>query len=947
MEQLTEKITQYLIDNYEKFQHAHVGGADRLVLDATDFFNDGNFNRDCVDIIVEATGQALGYKVVIFMKSPAGNIEKYVTGDLNASDTVFLKFTSSGGKHTVGNHYDSISHIINPNSDNTGHIEIIPETDEETPPSTQLTVITQPETDEDIPLLPQPEGDHYIKDIDNYSVQKFLRPRTKFPHHIYEECTPKPVQYLPSNVNGNCVYKVPATPTDYTPKTTDRRWFLMRTTSGDSSTAGIRKIGICQGSFICQNDTCSYITTSGQPNEYHWEYQSGNRVCYQCGQFATRLHCGAKKYVHLPSGSNVATVYHLGNHTCKLKPDSKYDATYTQKWLQQFPSLSFNKFKSTVIKHLLDLGNIEGAHEAAERITRQAYTKTKRESLDPQEFLPHSLEAVSILKEGSDKNDHFYIYEINNGKMNNKPDYVMKSSKVMLLEALKMDQDAEVNDLQKEDAYFDGCHSRCQGFVSLGLWVMHPALKKIIRLASMECRSESTSTIEIFWTLFNRMLREVGNKPQSYLWNPKFILNDEAGANFLGASKVFGTEFASNKIVTCQWHFLNKVNERIHYIGESHRQEFINLAKELTTAKTIPQFELAYKRMDEICNKYPATGFFLGWYYARRSHLFPAFRQGIHSGLNLAEVGNAKWKAQHKLSLVKAASDDIASMITQAAELKRCIDGENFTRGGGLNDRQRAARERRDQVHYARSMAELFSNQEALDLQVREHGRIQDNYFERSASSKHKPRNKTSTVEGKEVRRGRGRGRGRTRGRGRVSVSTTRRESLNTLLDKIAKARAIDEGSQDTETEEDTNEQDDGGPKLGNSSTPRPVRPIPPTSSFPNPPTITQKMFNISRCQGCKNPIDKNMDPPNDLIFKIKCIRPYENNNHYYDKIANGYCHLTMKCLKNHNNDVKEEDITTSSDIFKNLTETHFKHLSKLGMLKFLIANKVNEISND
>ena len=66
---------------------------------------------------------------------------------------------------------------------------------------------------------------------------------------------------------------------------------------------------------------------------------------------------------------------------------------------------------------------------------------------------------MSIFKEGSDKNYPFYIYEIS--KMNNKTDYVMKSSKAVLLEALK----------------------------------------KIVRLASMDCRAESTNTVEIFWTL--------------------------------------------------------------------------------------------------------------------------------------------------------------------------------------------------------------------------------------------------------------------------------------------------------------------------------------------------------------------------------------------------------------------------------------------------------------
>ena len=44
---------------------------------------------------------------------------------------------------------------------------------------------------------------------------------------------------------------------------------------------------------------------------------------------------------------------------------------------------------------------------------------------------------------------------------------------------------------------------------------MHPLLKKIVRLASMECKSESTATIETFWDLFNQMLRAVGKKEPS------------------------------------------------------------------------------------------------------------------------------------------------------------------------------------------------------------------------------------------------------------------------------------------------------------------------------------------------------------------------------------------------------------------------------------------------
>ena len=121
-------------------------------------------------------------------------------------------------------------------------------------------------------------------------------------------------------------------------------------------------------------------------------------------------------------------------------------------------------------------------------------------------MLKQSLEAVAELKKGSDKIDPLHIYKINSKTMNNEPDYVMKSSSKILKVALMMDQDAEDNPLQKEDAYFDGCHSRCTGFISLGLWVQHPSICNVLRLACMEVRSEATEDIAIFFKLLNEML---------------------------------------------------------------------------------------------------------------------------------------------------------------------------------------------------------------------------------------------------------------------------------------------------------------------------------------------------------------------------------------------------------------------------------------------------------
>ena len=91
--------------------------------------------------------------------------------------------------------------------------------------------------------------------------------------------------------------------------------------------------------------------------------------------------------------------------------------------------------------------------------------------------------------------------------------------------------------------------------------------------------------------------------------------------------------------------FSYSVNEKIHHIGEDYQEEFLEKAKELCKLKTIPEFDLTFARMKEIADMFLAYGNSLDWYYARRMHLFPAFRDGLHSGLNLAEAilhGNLK-----------------------------------------------------------------------------------------------------------------------------------------------------------------------------------------------------------------------------------------------------------------------------------------------------------------
>ena len=88
--------------------------------------------------------------------------------------------------------------------------------------------------------------------------------------------------------------------------------------------------------------------------------------------------------------------------------------------------------------------------------------------------------------------------------------------------ALLMDVEGPENILQLENAYFDATHTRVYGFKTFAMWLIHPAMKQILRLASMELHSENYLDISLFLCLFNEMLAEISNRP-GYKFNPDIL----------------------------------------------------------------------------------------------------------------------------------------------------------------------------------------------------------------------------------------------------------------------------------------------------------------------------------------------------------------------------------------------------------------------------------------
>ena len=86
----------------------------------------------------------------------------------------------------------------------------------------------------------------------------------------------------------------------------------------------------------------------------------------------------------------------------------------------------------------------------------------------------------------------------------------------------------EVNPLQFENCYFDVTHKRVQGLKLLGLWTFHPAMKKILHLASIEIWTENMCDITQFFRFFNEIVAKEKKVP-GYKFNPRCFICDEGG----------------------------------------------------------------------------------------------------------------------------------------------------------------------------------------------------------------------------------------------------------------------------------------------------------------------------------------------------------------------------------------------------------------------------------
>ena len=202
----------------------------------------------------------------------------------------------------------------------------------------------------------------------------------QFPFHFFEEVEETQVTKLPEDVDGLKKFKIKATIANFTDLMKDRHWFKMSKSTVAARNV-IRRVGKCTGSYICPNPKCSYLSTEGERNRTKFNFTLGIRVCHSCSCCACSIECYARKLIEIYEEEGFVYVYHIGDHSCSVKPDKhKYDEKIKEE-IKKNSALPPKKLRMQLIKQKISEGHFDKAKEEAEMFSDARRVKAIRQSI--------------------------------------------------------------------------------------------------------------------------------------------------------------------------------------------------------------------------------------------------------------------------------------------------------------------------------------------------------------------------------------------------------------------------------------------------------------------------------------------------------------------------------------------------------------------------------------
>ena len=640
---MVHSIFSELEENAEVYSQFHTGGTTALISDAGNFFSCARSSLDVVDLVVASTANALKLNLMIFQEKD-GKLQLLKMPCHTSTKHIWLQYSKEEVEH-----YDAVvpvsksrTNLIGGSHSHSYAVKMLAQfltSDGKVPcitgqvvevPSCSTVVKDEKKPIEEIAI----SSDEDLQfDEEPIPLEKALqrrqlnnRQREKFHRHMFSDTKAQFLPQIPEDIDGQQLIKISCKQNEWLLKQSDWRNFLMASSSRKGFT-GIRKVGWCQGTMVCTNPDCTFYNSCTTHNQSYFTRKDKGNVCFSCGLPGKLQLCWARKLTEFSKEAEVLTIYHQGNHTCQLKIEkSKFDS-YMSQVIKDNPDLTPSQAARAHVSNAVCAGNIEEAFKRAEGVAdtkRYAFLrKQQKKSLGP---TTQSIEAIMKLKESCKDIDPFFIYKVNMEGMNEGPTFVFKTSRQALQIAMDMDINSTTNNpLKEEEAFFDGQHSRVKNFKTLSLFTLHPAMKKLVRIASMEVKSESTQHIAYFWLLLNEALAEYSGI-EGYKFNPITIIVDEAGANFCGIKEVYGEEFVKKRVIGCQMHYMANVNEHSRRLPHRHDDNFREACKDAMHSTTSVMYHQCLRILQTMAEAFPVISHFIQWWDIRPYHVFDAFR---------------------------------------------------------------------------------------------------------------------------------------------------------------------------------------------------------------------------------------------------------------------------------------------------------------------------------
>ena len=628
-----------------------------------------------------------------------------------------------------------------------------------------------------------------------------------------------------------------------------------------------------------------------------------------------------RKLVEYDYTTRVASVYHMGYHKCwpKVGSDTEQLLGHVQK-----PAKRKGSAKEVAVEEIcsfIDTGDMDGAEREADVWVDRRKVKRTIESLKPNAGADeNSFDAVALLKQKTDKKDIFYIYQIGNVKYGNTCDHVFKSSWKMAEIAIAMDVDREDNMLQLENAYFDATHSRVQYFKSLGMWLIHPTMKKVIHLVSMEICSESHEDIALFLNLFNHILEEVKGI-EGYKFNPRYFVCDEAGANYKAIALVYGQDLAARRVKGCQWHFKLDVEKHMKQVHPQDQESFRTTCFDMCEVTTVADYNPLKAKLDEIVLNNPEINPFIIYWHPCRSHMFKPFRGAGLPSVNMSEQGNKSFKpsSSKAMRLVNAAKYDVATMLYQERELNLFEQNLVKASGRGMLAAARLSRDHAEQMKVAEDFGNIFENEEDVMLEAEEANN--PSMYILKAMAKHRvPQGKRGRKKGGAVQR---------------KITGTKQKNVK----KTDGSTGVDTTTEAVDIEKVLEEKLTLAMEITNSELITERR-----NKVDNPPVIIIANWRVTQYKGCRKGISKEEKKyPHNLVIRRRGVVGYFNHklHKWIDTEANVHFHLNMNCQRKNDPSIEKRHFVCNDEDFCQLDLANMEVLHAAGFLKPIVEKKM------